>query len=92
MLPTFPIAIEMNSRSNWSIHNNVSKTVDLLLKGKVPIHEIRKLKQNGTYEIQSLAKNRSKLSKISIKGLDKSSLKNDSIKDHSEKLLQNNQF
>ncbi len=42
--PTFPVAVEINSRSLWSIHQDVASTVDLLLRGQPPLAEERKLK------------------------------------------------
>ena len=41
--PTFSIAIEMNARNKWSVHPNVSLTVDALLRGKIPVSQTREL-------------------------------------------------
>ena len=41
--PTFSIAIEMNTRSTWSIHADVALTVDALLRGKKASSEKREV-------------------------------------------------
>ena len=40
-LPTFQIAIELNSKNQWTIHQNVEKSVDEILLGQTPKTEIR---------------------------------------------------
>ena len=45
--PTFPIAVEINSRSCWAIHKDVANTVDLLLRGQSPRVEERTLGNDG---------------------------------------------
>ncbi len=49
--PTFPIAVEINSRNSWSIHKNIATTVDLLLRGQYPSTEVRSLSNNGQVKL-----------------------------------------
>ena len=49
--PTFAMAVEINSRSCWSIHKDIANTVDLLLRGKPPRIEERSLGSNGAVKI-----------------------------------------
>jgi len=49
--PTFPIAVEMNSHSRWSIHTNVASTVDLLLRGQSPRPQERALNHDGSLQL-----------------------------------------
>lgn len=52
--PTFDIAIEMLERQKWNVHENVSETVDSLLRGRQPNPQIRSVDETGkvvtTYE------------------------------------------
>ena len=41
--PTFSVAVEMNTRSTWSIHSDVALTVDALLRGKKASSEKREV-------------------------------------------------
>lgn len=45
--PTFDIAIEMLERQKWIVHENVSDTVDSLLRGKQPTPQIRTVDEAG---------------------------------------------
>lgn len=45
--PTFPIAVEINSRSRWSVHKDVANTVDLLLRGQPSRSQARTLGNDG---------------------------------------------
>jgi|TARA_B110000444_G_scaffold259239_1_gene302373 stage III sporulation protein SpoIIIAA len=46
--PTFEIAVEIHDPQTWVIHNNVEKSVDLLLQGqKPPIQKRKFTKQNN---------------------------------------------
>jgi len=49
--PTFGIAVEINSRSCWSIHKDVANTVDLLLRGEPPRLQERALGSNGEVRV-----------------------------------------
>ncbi len=41
--PTFDIAVEMHERQRWVVHENVSDTVDFLLRGRVPGQQVREI-------------------------------------------------
>ncbi|MFE4107114.1 R3H domain-containing nucleic acid-binding protein [Almyronema epifaneia] len=49
--PTFEIAVEMMERQRWIIHENVSETVDILLRGRQPNPQVRTLGENGKVKI-----------------------------------------
>ncbi|BBA79465.1 hypothetical protein RGRSB_0956 [cyanobacterium endosymbiont of Rhopalodia gibberula] len=49
--PTFEIAIEMLERQRWVIHEDVSKTVDLLLRGGKPNPPTRTVDNYGRIQI-----------------------------------------
>ncbi len=50
--PTFAIAIEMLERQRWVVHQDVSQTVDSLLRGHEPSTEVRFVDEKG--EVQSV--------------------------------------
>lgn len=45
--PTFEIAVEMQERQRWVIHESVAETVDVLLRGRQPLLQIRTVGENG---------------------------------------------
>ncbi|HEY9696536.1 MAG TPA: R3H domain-containing nucleic acid-binding protein [Trichocoleus sp.] len=45
--PTFEIAIEMLERQKWVVHENVSETVDQLLRGRQPNPQVRTVDDAG---------------------------------------------
>jgi stage III sporulation protein SpoIIIAA len=45
--PTFPLAVEMHSRRRWAVHDDVGRTVDLLLRGQTPRPQERELMADG---------------------------------------------
>ena len=49
--PTFPVAVEINSRNSWSIHKDVAKTVDLLLRGQPTHPQERGLGNDGEVKL-----------------------------------------
>lgn len=49
--PTFDIAVEMLERQKWVVHEDVSETVDNLLRGRQPSPQIRTVNQAGEVEI-----------------------------------------
>ena len=49
--PTFDIAVEMLERQKWVVHEDVSQTIDLLLRGREPQPQIRTVTQSGEVEI-----------------------------------------
>ncbi|MFM8525411.1 MAG: AAA family ATPase [Cyanobacteriota bacterium] len=50
--PTFPLAVEMHSRHRWLVHRDVSRTVDLLLRGQSVRPQIRVLGDNGQWRLE----------------------------------------
>lgn len=51
--PTFAIAVEMLERQKWVIHENVSNTVDLLLRFQKPQLQMRTISDEGEVKITS---------------------------------------
>ncbi|MCA1992570.1 MAG: AAA family ATPase [Coleofasciculus sp. S288] len=55
--PTFEIAVEMQERQRWIVHENVADTVDALLRGRQPNPQVRTISENGkvtiTHELPS---------------------------------------
>lgn len=49
--PTFEIAVEMLERQRWVIHESVSQTVDMLLRGKAPQPQVRSIDEMGKVQI-----------------------------------------
>ncbi len=45
--PTFDIAVEMHERQRWVVHEDVSNTVDYLLRGQVPGQQVREIGENS---------------------------------------------
>ncbi|MDJ1179833.1 AAA family ATPase [Roseofilum sp. BLCC_M91] len=45
--PTFEIAIEMQERQRWIVHERVDEMVDGLLRGRQPIPEVRTVNEQG---------------------------------------------
>ncbi|NJL38046.1 MAG: AAA family ATPase [Leptolyngbyaceae cyanobacterium RM2_2_4] len=55
--PTFDIAVEMLERQRWVVHEEVSETVDSLLRGRQPNPQVRTVSETGkvviTHELSS---------------------------------------
>lgn len=49
--PTFEIAVEMQERQRWTIHESVAETVDTLLRGLTPSPQIRTVSDSGEVKI-----------------------------------------
>ncbi|WP_088891208.1 R3H domain-containing nucleic acid-binding protein [Leptolyngbya ohadii] len=49
--PTFDIAIEILERHKWVVHENVSETVDLLLRGRQPSPQLRTTDESGKVHV-----------------------------------------
>ncbi len=49
--PTFDIAIEMLERQKWVVHEQVSDTVDSLLRGRQPNPQVRAVTNDGDVQI-----------------------------------------
>ncbi|MCP9850618.1 AAA family ATPase [Cyanobium sp. Morenito 9A2] len=52
--PTFPLAVEMQARSQWLVHREVARTVDLLLRGEPPRPQVRELAPDGRLRLADL--------------------------------------
>lgn len=50
--PTFPLAVEMHSRSRWLVHLDVAATVDALLRGQAARPQVRQLAEDGRVSCQ----------------------------------------
>ena len=50
--PTFPLAVEMHSRSRWMVHGDVAATVDQLLRGQPPAPEVRSVGADGVLVVE----------------------------------------
>jgi stage III sporulation protein SpoIIIAA len=48
--PTFNVVVELNNRSQVSVHSNVSKTVDMMLRGAVIKPQVRLVNKKGEIE------------------------------------------
>ena len=49
--PAFQLAIEINERFLWTIHEKVENSVDILLQGQQPKLQVRTLDENGNFKI-----------------------------------------
>ncbi len=49
--PTFDIAVEMLERQRWVVHEDVSDTVDILLRGRQPNPQVRTVSESGEISI-----------------------------------------
>ncbi|QDZ40878.1 AAA family ATPase [Euhalothece natronophila Z-M001] len=50
-LPTFDIAVEMLERQRWVVHQEVSETVDIILRGHEPGMQVRSVNEEGEVEV-----------------------------------------
>ncbi len=53
--PTFPLAVEMHTRSRWLVHRDVARTVDLQLRGQSAHPQIRELGEDGRLRFEEPA-------------------------------------
>jgi stage III sporulation protein SpoIIIAA len=49
--PTFEIAVEMQQRQSWTVHESVAETVDRLLRGNQPARQLRTVNEQGQITI-----------------------------------------
>jgi stage III sporulation protein SpoIIIAA len=49
--PTFDIAIEMNERTRWMVHEDCARSVDSLLRGQKPNPQVRTVTSSGQVEM-----------------------------------------
>ncbi|MGL5871001.1 MAG: R3H domain-containing nucleic acid-binding protein [Xenococcaceae cyanobacterium] len=59
--PTFEIAVEMQERQRWVVHEDVAGTVDNLLRGREPIPQLRSIDERGEVQITQETPRRSHL-------------------------------
>ena len=45
--PTFEVAVEMQERQKWTVHDEVANTVDMLLRGRQPNPQVRSVDRHG---------------------------------------------
>jgi len=50
--PAFQITIEINKQTKWTVHENVAKSIDLILQGQESISQIRELNKNNETTIK----------------------------------------
>ena len=50
--PTFPLAVEIHSRSRWMVHGDVAATVDQLLRGQSSAPEVRSVGPDGVLVVE----------------------------------------
>ena len=50
--PTFPLAVEIHSRSRWMVHGDVAATVDQLLRGQPSAPEVRSVGPDGVLVVE----------------------------------------
>ncbi len=49
--PTFEVAVEMQERHRWVVHDDVADMVDLLLRGRTPTPQVRTVDNEGKVSI-----------------------------------------
>lgn len=50
--PAFQLAVEINDRYSWTIHEDVQTSIDLLLQGKYQLTQVRQLTSSGKLQIK----------------------------------------
>ncbi len=58
--PTFEIAVEMQERHRWVVHDSVSDMVDNLLRGRQPTPQVRTVNEEGKVTVIREIPNRAK--------------------------------
>ena len=62
-IPAFQLAIELNARDSWTIHDKVDSSIDILLQGLEPKVQIRKLSDSRKMEVSLNKPNLNSLSR-----------------------------
>jgi stage III sporulation protein SpoIIIAA len=62
--PTFAIAVEMQARQSWTVHEDVAETIDNLLRGREPAPQIREIDDNGEVSITQVAPHRALINSL----------------------------
>jgi stage III sporulation protein SpoIIIAA/predicted DNA-binding protein YlxM (UPF0122 family) len=50
--PAFQLAVEINERHSWTIHEDVQSSIDLLLQGKYKLTQVRQISVNGKLQVK----------------------------------------
>ena len=78
--PTFDIAVEMLERQRWVVHEDVSSTVDFILRGRVPGQQVRSLGPDNKLVITDELPSESTLATAALRSDRRGRLKSGSLK------------
>ena len=78
--PTFDIAVEMLERQRWVVHEDVANTVDFILRGRVPGHQVRSLSPDNQVIITDELPADSSLATPALRSDKKGKLRSGSLK------------
>jgi stage III sporulation protein SpoIIIAA len=78
--PTFDIAVEMLERQRWVVHEDVSATVDFLLRGRVPGQQVRSVNAENQVVITDETPSESSLATAALKSDRRGRLKAGSLR------------
>lgn len=78
--PTFDIAVEMLERQRWVVHEDVSNTVDFILRGRVPGQQVRSVNAANQVVITEEVASDSSLATAALKSDRRGRLKSGSLR------------
>lgn len=78
--PTFDIAVEMLERQRWVVHEDVSTTVDFILRGRVPGQQVRSISAENQVVITNEMPGESSLATAALKSDRRGRLKSGSLR------------
>ncbi|EDX86154.1 R3H domain protein [Synechococcus sp. PCC 7335] len=78
--PTFDIAVEMLERQRWVVHEDVSSTVDFILRGQVPGQQVRSINAEDQVVITNEMPSESSLATAALKSDRRGRLKSGSLR------------
>ncbi|MEL6352114.1 MAG: R3H domain-containing nucleic acid-binding protein [Cyanobacteria bacterium J06627_28] len=78
--PTFDIAVEMLERQRWVVHEDVSNTVDFILRGRIPGQQVRSLGPDNQLVITDELPSDSSLATAALKSDRRGRLRSGSLK------------
>ena len=78
--PTFDIAVEMLERQRWVVHEDVSNTVDFILRGRIPGQQVRSLGPDNRLVITDELPSDSSLATAALKSDRRGRLRSGSLK------------
>ncbi|MBE9061476.1 AAA family ATPase [cf. Phormidesmis sp. LEGE 11477] len=78
--PTFDIAVEMLERQRWVVHEEVSNTVDFILRGRVPGQQVRSVNADNQVVITDEMPSDSSLATAALKSDRRGRLKSGSLR------------